>query len=173
MLLAILGGGYYFLFGKSSAGFSPEDGAYSVTLPEGWKRVDGVEQMREQIDVAVQTDDASTIVVGHYPVPPGVGKEQLRAGAAMTQQLMPKFPGFTIGPIQESSVVAGKGVSAFEMNATASGALMPAPMKMRIVLVAHESAPHLAILMVTCGEGGCPAAEATFEDVARTFEFSV
>lgn len=172
-LVAVLAGGYFFLFGKSSA-FSPEDGSYSVTLPDGWKAVEELDGTVPGIDAAVQTEsEQSAIMVGHYPVPAGMGKDQLRAGMTFAQQFMPAFPGLRIGPFQESNVVAGEGVSSYEMTAAASGASIPGGSgKVRMVFAVQDDSTSLAMLVVACADAECADAEAKFLEVAKTFEFS-
>ena len=88
---------------------------------------------------------------------------------SMVQSFMPKIPGLSLGPIQDSTLVSGEGVETYEMIATVSGALGNG--KVRLAFVTSESAPNLAILMVTCG-AECETAEAEFETMAKTFEFS-
>lgn len=177
LVFAILGGGYYFLFGRSAGAFSPENGAYTVSLPDGWERVEELEGARQEIDVAIRAegsgDAADTgIIVGQVPVPDGIATEQLKLGMTYAQQFIPKIPGLSIGPIQESTVVTGEGVSAYELTATASESLATGGGKVRLVFAMKDGASNVALLMVTCNEAECADAEATFAEMAKTFEFS-
>lgn len=174
MVLALLGGGYYFFFGKSSGAFSPEDGSYSVVLPEGWKPSDEVTASQPMLDTAVTSEnDQSVIMVGHWPVPAGVGEQQLRAGMASAQQFMPQLPGLKFGAFQESNAVAGEGVSAYEMTAAVGADVVPGGSgKVRMVFAVNGTSPNLVGLIVACADAGCPAAEAAFQEMAGTLELS-
>ncbi|HYO61730.1 MAG TPA: hypothetical protein VEU29_07515 [Actinomycetota bacterium] len=172
MVLAVLGGGYYFLFGKSSGGFSPEDGAYSVALPDGWETMDEVAGMPGEIDVVVKGPGAQTaIMVGHMPAPPGFGRDQMRQGMGFVQQFMPKLPGLSMSAPQETTLL-GPDVTTFEMTASASPTLAPGGAKVHMVFAAKEGSPHLATMIVTCQEAECAPADAAFAEMAKTFEFS-
>lgn len=173
VLVALLAGGYLFFFGGKSGTYSPEDGAYSVTLPAGWEPIEGLEA--QEMDVAVESgSNQSAIMLFHYPVPGGIDKEQMRAGMTFAQQFIPKFPGLTLGPLKESTVLAGEGVTSFEMSASASQGIVPgaAGGRARFVFGVAESSPNLVMLMVACAEADCPAADAAFLEMAKTFEFS-
>lgn len=173
VLVALLAGGYLFFFGGKSGAYSPDDGAYSVTLPAGWEPVEGLEA--QQLDVAVESgSNQSAIMLFHYPVPGGVSKEQMTAGMSFARQFMPQFPGLTLGPMQESTVLTGEGITSYEMSAKASQGIVPgaAGGKMTFVFGVDEGSPNLVMLMVACAEADCPAAEATFSEMAKTFEFS-
>lgn len=177
-LLALVGVGYHFFQNRYSGEFSPDGGAYSVTLPKGWEPLDEVEEMQPSIDVAVQNDDSTqAIMIGHEEVPAAVGtmtKEDLQAGMTMAQGLMPRFPGVSMGSIQDSAVVTGPGVSSYEMWARMSGDMLPGgeAARIRMVFVVREGASNVGFLMVVCAEKSCPEAQATFQQVARTFELS-
>lgn len=177
LVLAVLGGGYWFFFGRSSGAFSPDNGAYTVTLPDGWERVDELEGAREEIDLAIRSEgsgDATDtgIIVGQVPVPPGMGTEQLKLGMSYAQQFMPKLPGLSLGRIQESAIVSGEGVSAYEITATASEALAVGGGKARLVFAMKDGAPSVALLMVTCNAAQCADAEGVFAEMAKTFRFA-
>lgn len=178
VVLALLGVGYHFFQNRYSGEFSPDDGAYSVTLPKGWEPLDEVEEAQPMIDVAVATgDDTQAIMVGHEEMPPGLGamtKEDLQAGMAWAKGLMPQFPGFSMGSIQDSTAVTGPGVSAYEVSAAVSGTMLPdgGDARIRMVFVVREGAPNMGFLMVVCTEKACPKAQTTFQQVARTFELS-
>lgn len=176
LVLAMLGGGCYFFFGRSSGAFSPEDGSYSVELPEGWTPVEEVTAAQPRIDAAVQSQsEQAAIMAGHFPLPTPVTAEQFKAGMAFAKQYMPQFPGMTMGSFQDSTLVAGEGVSAMEMTAMVNGNAMLLPGgrgKMRMIMVLREGSPHFAMLVVACAESECATAEPAFEKMARTFEFS-
>ncbi|HEX2294650.1 MAG TPA: hypothetical protein VHN37_05010 [Actinomycetota bacterium] len=177
LVLALLGGGYYFFFGRSSGAFSPEDGSYSVELPEGWTPIDDVTAAQPQIDAAVRSEsDQSAIMVGHQETPTPMTREQMRAGMSFVQQLMPQLPGMQFGAFRDSTVVSGDGLFAFEMTLEVSGGgMLPGADgqgRMRMVFVGEEGGSTAAFLLVACAEAECPTAEATFQEMARTFEFS-
>lgn len=174
MVLALLGGGYYFLFGRSSGAFSPDDGAYSVVLPEGWKPLEEVTSAQPTLDAAVTSEnEQSAIMVGHWPVPAGIDEQQMRAGMTFAQQFMPQFPGLKLGAFQESNVVAGDGISSFEMTAAVGAGVVPGGAgKVRMVFAVDEKSPNMVMLVVACSEAECATAEAAFQEMAGTFEFS-
>lgn len=177
-VLAVLVGGYFFFQERYSGEFSPDDGAYSVTLPKGWEPLDEVEEAQPMIDVAVTTgDDTQAIMVGHEEVPPAVGamtKEDLQAGMAWAKGLMPQLPGFSMGSLQDSTVVTGPGVKAYEVSAAVSGTMLPdgGDARIRMVFVVREGSSNMGFLMVVCTESACPKAQTTFQQVGRTFELS-
>jgi hypothetical protein len=177
-LVALLGVGYHFFQNRYSGEFSPDDGAYSVTLPKGWEPLDEVEEAQPMIDVAVTTgDDTQAIMVGHEEIPPaaqGMTKEDLQAGMAWAKGLMPQFPGFSMGSIQDSTAVTGPGVRAYELSAAVDGTMLPGgdAARIRMVFVVRDGAPNMGFLMVVCAEKACPKAQTTFQQVARTFELS-
>lgn len=175
LVLAVLGGGYWFFFGRSSSAFSPEDGSYSVVLPDGWERMEAIEDLLPpQIDAVVQNEtEQSALFVGHWPVPPGATAEHFRVGLNYARQFMPQFPGVTMGSFEESNILTGEGVTAFEMRATVNGGLLPqARGKLHVVLALRDGAPSFVLMMGACVDAECAASDPVFQEMAKTFEFS-
>ena len=173
LLLAFLGGGYYFFFGKSSGGFTASDGAFTIELPDGWERMEEQEAVREEIDFVVHpADNEQTMIMAAHTSAPVAQGDQARAVLGLVQQFVPKVPGLTMSPVQDSTLVTGEGVSSYEMTATASGPLAPNGGKMRVVMVVDSASSNLVFLMVACAGDECSTAEPKFQEMAETLKFS-
>jgi hypothetical protein len=173
LLLAVVGGGYYFFFGKSSGGFTASDGTFSIELPDGWEHVEEQEATRDEIDFVLQPPESEqTMIMAAHVSAPALQGDQGRAALGLVQQFIPKMPGLAISPVQESTLVTGEGISAYEMTATASGPMAPAGGKMRVAVVVDSASSNLVFLMVACAGEDCATAEPLFQEMAGTLKFS-
>jgi membrane protease YdiL (CAAX protease family) len=164
--------GVALLMGPSHV-FSAPDGSYSLRHPAKWDRMGDMESTIADggVDLALATPTGSFIAVGRSEVAPGVHRGNLESVLTQAQSLLPALPGLSVDGIRKTDLVRGGLVTAYETSMTLSDPTLGAG-RVRLVAVLRDGAPQMTMLMVTCPQAECAAAEADFEKMAKSLTFS-
>jgi membrane protease YdiL (CAAX protease family) len=164
--LAILCLAAFVMFSPSAA-FSPADGAYTVSHPPSWQEMDGFQQQlpNGSLDLALQADDGSFLVVERSLVPAGTRASSI---AGMLQRVA---EGSGI-PMTSAEGVhpSGSLVGAWEMEAHIS--VPQGAATMRVLALIPPGQAKAIIFLFGCPDPVCASSKPVFERFLTSFHLN-
>jgi membrane protease YdiL (CAAX protease family) len=164
--LAVICMAAFVLFSPSKV-FTPDDGAYSVTHPPSWQRMEDAEQQMPNgsIDLALQSDNGSYLIVERVGIAVGA---QASSVVKMVDKLMQGsgVPMTSHQPPHRSSALGG----AWEVGGQVS--TPEGNGKMRVLALLPLRQTRAILFMFVCPDASCAVSEPQFDKFLASFHLN-
>lgn len=169
--LVVIGLGVSMLMGPSQT-FTAADGSFTLRHPPDWAGAPQEEiPPGSGLDLMMVTPGGSFIGVARQELPPGWNRSNLGQLLGRIGEGLPMAAGMKLGPVEETSLVRGDLAKTYEMEMTFSDPVL-GDGKARVVAVVRDGTTKLMTAVMACPVAECASADADFDGMLRSVQFS-